>query len=267
MTDQSVSEAFPLEERGGSVTVRSLASLVAVNLKLYIREPVAAFFTVAFPIMLVLIFGAIYGNEPQEMFGGYGSMDVSMPAYSALILGSVGFLGVAITTSGYREAGVLRRFRMTPLRPVIYIAADVVANLTMTLVGMGGVFLIGWLLWDVQFQGQAVSVLIAVILSGMAMFSVGYLIAGLAPTARAAQVIGMAILYPMLFLSGAGIPMEVMPDSIRTISNYLPLSYAVRLLRGLWFGEPWRSLMLETGVLLGILVTCTAIAARSFRWE
>lgn len=267
MTRHDVIERFPLVEHGGSVTLRSLVSLVLVDLRLYVREPVAAFFTVAFPVMLVLIFGAIYGNEPQEMFEGYGSMDVSMPAYTALILGTVGLLGVAITTSSYREAGILRRFRLTPLRPLVYIAADVTANLIMTLVGMGGVVLMGWLLYRVQFEGNAVSVLLAIILSGTAMFAVGYLIAGLAPNARAAQVIGMVLLYPMLFLSGAGIPLEVMPDSIRAISDYLPLTYVVRLLRGLWFGESWGSLLLETGVLLGVLVVCTAIAARVFRWE
>jgi len=209
----------------------------------------------------------IYVNVPQDMFYGRGSMYISMPAYTALILGSVGLLGVAITTSSYREAGILRRFRMTPLRPLVYIAADVIANLIMTLIGMAGVLVMGWLLYSVAFEGRAVSVFFAVILSGTAMFSVGYLIAGLAPNARAAQVIGMVVLYPMLFLSGAGIPLEVMPDSVRTISNYLPLTYVVRLLRGLWFGESWGSLLLETGVLVGVLIICTAISVRVFRWE
>ena len=106
-----------------------------------------------------------------------------------------------------------------------------------------------------------------VLLLSLFTYAVNYLIAGLAPNARAAQVIGMVVLYPMLFLSGAGIPLEVMPDSVRTISDYLPLTYVVRLLRGLWFGEPWGSLLLETSVLLGVLVTCTAIAVRLFRWE
>lgn len=267
MTRSQTTTDLASVERGGNSTLRSLRSLVMVDLKLYIREPVAAFFTLAFPVMLILIFGAIYGNEPQDMFDGYGSMDISMPAYTALILGSVGLLGVAITTSTYREAGILRRFRMTPLRPLVYIAADVIANLIMTLVGMAGVVVVGWLLYRVRFEGQVVSVVVAVILSGTAMFAIGYLIAGLAPNARAAQVIGMVVLYPMLFLSGAGIPLEVMPESIRTVSDYLPLSYVVRLLRGLWFGEAWGSLVLETGVLVGVLVVSTAIAARLFRWE
>ena len=73
--------------------------------------------------------------------------------------------------------------------------------------------------------------------------------------------------YPMIFLSGATIPLEVMPESVHTISDFLPLTYVVRLLRGLWFGETWGSLVLETGVLIGVLVVSTAIAARLFRWE
>jgi ABC-2 type transport system permease protein len=71
----------------------------------------------------------------------------------------------------------------------------------------------------------------------------------------------------MIFLSGAAMPLEVLPDTVRTISNFLPLTYVVQLLRGLWVGEAWGSLLLETGVLVGILVVCTATAVRLFRWE
>ncbi len=108
---------------------------------------------------------------------------------------------------------------------------------------------------------------LAVILGGAAMIAVGYLIAGVAPTARTAQVVGMVVLYPMIFLSGATIPLEVMPDSVERVSDLLPLTYVVRLLRGLWFGESWGSLAFETSVLIGILVVGTAIASRFFRWE
>ena len=267
MSHNAVPSNVTVVHRDSSVTLRSLASLVVVNLRLFVREPAAAFFTLAFPIMLVLVFGTIYGNDPQEMFDGYGSVDVSMPAYTALILGFVGLLGVAINTSSYREAGVLRRFRATPLRPLVYIAADVTANLIMVLAGMAGMMIVGWGLYRVQFEGLAASVFLAVILSGLAMCSVGYLIAAVASNARTAQVIGMVVLYPMIFLSGATIPLEVMPDSVHSVSDFLPLTYVVRLLRGLWFGESWGSLILETGVLVGVLIVCTAIAVRLFRWE
>ncbi len=247
--------------------MKSFLKFVSVNLKLYLREPITAFFTLGFPIMLVLIFGGMYGNKPSQMFGGYGSMDVSMPGYTALILGSVGFMTVAMNTSSFREAGILRRFRATPLRPLTYILADVTANLVMTLLGMVGLVLAGWLLYRVRFEGQPVSVILAVIFSGLAMFAVGYVIASVAPTARAAQVISMVVFYPMMFISGAGIPLEIMPPTIRRIADFLPLTYVVKLLRGLWFGETWGAHLLEVAVLGGILVVCTALAARLFRWE
>jgi ABC-2 type transport system permease protein len=247
--------------------MKSFLKLVSVNLKLYLREPITAFFTLGFPIMLVLIFGAIYGNQPTPLFGGYGSMDVSMPGYTALILGAVGFMTVAINTSSYRDMGILRRFRATPLRPLTYILADVTTNLVMTLLGMIGVVLVGWLLYRVRFEGQPVSVVLAVILSALAMFAIGYVIASLAPTARTAQVISMVIFYPMMFLSGAGMPLEILPPTIRRIADFLPLTYVAKLLRGLWFGETWGDHLLEVAVLGGILVVCTALAARLFRWE
>ena len=247
--------------------MKSLLKLAATDLKLYLREPISAFFTIGFPVMLVLIFGAIYGNQPIELFGGYGSMDISMPGYAALILGSVGLLTVAINTSAYREAGILRRFRVTPLRPLIYILADVLCNLLMTLAGMLCVVLAGWLLHHVRFQGNPLSVLLGVILGGLSMSSIGYVIASLAPTARMAQVVGMVLFYPMMFLSGAGFPSELLPPSIQRIGNWLPLTYVARLLRGLWFGGSWWQLRSEAVVLVAILIISTAIAARVFRWE
>ena len=247
--------------------MRSFGKLVYANLKLYLREPIGTFFTLAFPPMLVVLFGAMYGNDPSPMFGGYGSMDISMPAYTALILGTVGFLGVPITISGYRESGVLRRFKATPLRPFTYIAADVVANLVMTLLGMVGLVVVGWLLYRVQFEGHVIAVISAVIFGGLTMSSIGYLIASSASGARTAQVVGMAIFYPMMFLSGAGIPLEVLPEAIHKVSRFLPLTYVVRLLRGLWFGDAWGDHLLETAILGGVLVVCTALSARFFRWE
>lgn len=241
--------------------------LIMIDFKLYLREPISTFFTLAFPILLVILFGAMYGNQPSKMFGGYGSMDISMPAYTGMILGTVGFLGIPITLSGYRETGVLRRFRTTPMRPLMYILADVISNLVMTLLGMVGLVLVGWLIYRVRFEGNVFSVIAGVILGGLTMFSIGYLVASVAPGARSAQVIGMVIFYPMMFLSGASIPLEVLPETLRKISNFLPLTYVVRLLRGLWFGDMWKDHLLDVGVLVCVLIVFTLIATRFFRWE
>ena len=247
--------------------MRGLFELTKTSIKLYIREPIAAFFTLAFPTMLILIFGAMYGNEPSPIFGGLGSMDVSMPAYSALILGTIGLLSVPITTAGYREQGVLRRFRSTPMHPLTYIASDLLTNMVMTILGMVLLFTVGWLLYRVHFDGNILLLLFAVVLSGLAMSSIGYLIASIAAGARVAQVIGMVIFYPMMFLSGAGMPIELLPPSLQRISDFLPLTYVARLLRGLWFGETFVDHLIEIVVLAGILVVFGGAAAHFFRWE
>ncbi len=247
--------------------MHGIGSFTRAGFKLYFREPVGLFFTLAFPALLVLLFGAIYGNKPTALFGGYGSMDISMPGYTAMILGTVGLFSIPITISTYRETGVLHRLKATPLRPLTFITSDLITNLSITLLGMLGVILLGWLLYRVRFEGNVILYILAVIFSGVTMASFGYLIASVAPSARSAQVIGMVIFYPMLFLSGAGYPLEVLPESIRRISNYLPLTYVVRLLRGAWFGKPIKELWLPILVLTIILVICSLLATRFFRWE
>ncbi len=247
--------------------MRGFLRLASTDIRLYVREPIATFFTIAFPPLIVVLFGVMYGNEPSPLFGGLGSMDVAMPAYTAMVLGIVGFMSIPISIGAYRESGVLRRFRSTPLRPMTFIAADVVSNLLMMFIGILALVAVGWILYRVAFDGSVIVVGIAIVFCALSMFSIGYLIAAVAPTARTAQVIGMVVFYPMMFLSGATIPLAVMPESVRRIAQFLPLTYAVRLLKGLWFGEPWSDFLLATAVLLGVLVVCTALSARLFRWE
>ncbi len=247
--------------------MRGLRQLTWTNIKLYLRDPIATFFTLAFAPFLVVIFGAMFGNDPNPIFGGQGSMDVSMPAYTALIVGSVGIMGVPITVGALREHGVLRRYRATPMHPLTFIVADITTNLAMALFGTILLVGSGILLYRVKFEGNMLSVLAAILLGGLALLAFGYLIASLAPGARSAQVIGMLVFYPMMFLSGSGMPLEIMPESVQRISTFLPMTYMVRLLRGLWFGESWGEYLVEAAVLLGVFVVCGGLAARFFRWE
>ena len=247
--------------------MRSLWKLTLVEAKLYLREPMAAFFTLVFPLMMLFLFGSIYGNEPTDFFGGRGSVDVSVPAYMAMIIGTVGLLSIAITTATYRETGVLRRYRATPLRPAVILTAQVVVNFVMTLLGALLLVVAARLVYGLRFEGNAVSVLGAFILSTLSFFAVGFLLAGLAPTARVANIVGMVLFYPNLFLSGAAMPKEMFPDSVRLVSRMMPLTYVVDLLQGLWFGEAWSKQLTAVGVLAGMLIVGVVLSARTFRWE
>jgi ABC-2 type transport system permease protein len=77
----------------------------------------------------------------------------------------------------------------------------------------------------------------------------------------------MVIFFPMMFLSGAGLPLQLLPETLQKVSNFLPLTYVVRLIQGIWFGETWSSLWVSALVLVGMILVGAGLAARFFRWE
>jgi len=156
---------------------------------------------------------------------------------------------------------------MTPLRPAAYIASNIVSYYAMTVVGVVFLVLVGKAVYGMRFDGSVLSGAAGFTLSALAFFSLGYLIAGAAPTARSAQAVGMIFAFPMMFLSGSAIPLEVLPPSVRAVSNFIPLTHVVTLMRGLWAGESWGAHLTELAVLGGLLVVGMALSARFFRWE
>jgi ABC-2 type transport system permease protein len=221
--------------------------LAGMEALLYLREPIASFFTMVFPILLLFLFGSIYGNKPNPFYGGRGMVDVSTPAYMAIIIGSTALMSIPIAISTYRERGILRRFRATPLRPAAVLGAEISVHLVMTLLGA--------------------ALLVALVLSTLSFFSVGFLVARLAPNARVANLVGMVLYFPNLFLSGATFPTEMFPPTIKAIGNFVPMTHIVRLLQGLWFGDPVGRHLTEIVVLGGLLVVGAIISALTFRWE
>jgi ABC-2 type transport system permease protein len=247
--------------------MRAFTKYTWTEIKLFLREPIGAFFTLLFPLMMLFLFGTIYGNEPSPYFNGYGTVDVSVPAYTSMIIGTTGIMGLTITMSAYREKGILRRLRATPLRPQVILAGQVVVIFLMTVLGMILLILAGKLVYGLRFDGNPLSVAAAFVLGSLSFFALGFVLAGVMPTARTGQVVSMAIFYPMLFLSGAGLPLEMLPDGVRKFSNFLPLTHVVTLLRGLWIGEAWSQHTTEVIVLLSLLVVGVLISAKTFRWE
>jgi len=247
--------------------MRGFWKLTFVEMKLFLREPVAAFFTLAFPLMLLFLFGSIYGNEPTPFFGGYGSVDVSVPGYTAMIIATSGLLSLAINMASYREHGILRRLKATPLRPQAILGAQVIVIFLMTALGMALLIIAGKMVYGLRFDGNPLSVLAAFVLSCMSFFALGFVLAGLLPTARTAQIVAMAIFYPMIFLSGAGLPREILPQNIREFAQVLPLTHVVTLLQGLWRGQSLGDHVLELGILSALLIIGILISAKTFRWE
>ena len=247
--------------------MKSLLKMTWMEAKLFLREPVGAFFTLVFPLMFLFLFGSISGNQPTPMFGGQRMIDTAIPTLTAMIIGTTGLMSTTITMATYRENGVLRRLRTTPVSPLVVMIAQVAVVFTMTSLGMLLLAIAGKLVFHVRFEGNAFSLLGGFTLGSLSFFGIGFILAGTMPTARTAQIVAMVLMYPMLILSGAAWPRELMPATVQKISAFVPLTYVVNLLRGLWIGEPWNQHFTDVTVLAAILVIGVLISVKTFRWE
>jgi ABC-2 type transport system permease protein len=247
--------------------MKAFWSLTRMEALLYLREPMASFFTLVFPLLLLILFGSIYGNAPNPFFGGRGTVDYSTPAYMAIIIGSTALMSIPIAIATYRERGILRRFRATPVRPGTVIGAEITVHMAMTLLGAGLLVVAARLIYGLRFGGNALVESLALVLGTLSFFAVGFLVASLAPNARTANVVGIVLYFPNLFLSGATFPTEMFPPTVKAIARFVPMTHVVRLLQGLWFGDPVGKHVVSILVLGGLLVAGAVVSALTFRWE
>jgi len=247
--------------------LRSLMKMTWVEAKLFLREPIGTFFTIVFPLMYLILFGIISGNEPSPISAGRGTIETAIPSLTAMIICITGLIAISITITNYREKGILRRLRTTPVSPLVVLAAQLIVVFAMTALGMLLLIVVGMLFYHVRFEGNILAFLAGFMLSSLSFFGIGFILAGALPSLRAAQIIGNVLVYPMVFLSGTFFPIEMFPPAIQKVANFIPLTYVVNLLRGLWFGEPWRDHLLDVGVLVGILIVGVFISTKTFRWE
>jgi ABC-2 type transport system permease protein len=116
-------------------------------------------------------------------------------------------------------------------------------------------------------QVPLVSFTAALLLSTLSILSLGFVIASIVPTARFAQPIGAAVVYPMIVLSGVFFPVAVLPRGLRYVANVLPTTHAVALMQGVWDGAGWGPHLGNVAALVAAFVACSAIATKVFRWE
>lgn len=245
--------------------MKAFLKLTYLELKLQLREPAALFFTLAFPVMLMLVFGAIFGNEAEDFLGGFGQIDLSVPGYIGMIIGTIGLLGIPITLSNYRDQGILRRLRATPLQSGSILWAQVATQVVMTAAGIILLLIVGRAFFNLRVPTGSAILIPAILLSAFSFFAVGFVLAGVLPTARTAQAVGMAVLYPMLFLSGAAMPRFLMPESVQQVAELLPLTHVVILMEDLWLEGTWN--LTSLAVVLALLAAGLVISRFTFRWE
>ncbi len=185
----------------------------------------------------------------------------------ALIIATIGLMSIPNSVAADREKRVLRRLRATPVRPQAILIAWVVVYFLVALVGAVLLVVSGKVVCGLRFEGNPLSVFPAFVLSTLSLAAFGFAIASLAQTGRTADIIGIVLFFSMVFLSGATIPWQELPEGVRMMGHALPLTYVVRLLQGLWFAGAWSGHFINVAAVAGTLIIGVVISAKTFKWE
>lgn len=246
--------------------LRGFWKLTWIEAKVFIREPLGVVGSLGVPVVIFIVLGRSLGSgRPGAPSADQAPFNVTILAALIIAVGAV--LSLVAIIAIYREGGILKRLRATPLSPVTILGAHVVVKLAFTVVSLGLLVLAGR-----QFLPGAIDVSLpgfaaALLLSTLSILSLGFVIASIVPTARFAQPIGAAVLYPMVAVSGLFSPLEQLPPALRIIANGLPTTHAVSLMQGIWDGSGWGAHWGNVVGLVVVFVVCTAVSTKVFRWE
>ena len=248
--------------------MRGLWRLTWLETKIFVREPMGVLGTVGVPVFIFVVLARMVARR-----GGDTGRDVpafiagDLPILGAMFIIATAVLSLVTIVAIYREGGILKRLRATPLRPPTILTAHVLVKLLFTAITLALMILVGRTYNLGADRVPVISFGLALIFCTTAIVSLGFLIASIVPTARFAQPIGTVIIYPLIGMSGLFFPLEALPPALQVFARVMPISYAVSLLRGVWHGDGWSSHLGDVAVLTLMFVAFTALSARVFRWE
>jgi ABC-2 type transport system permease protein len=257
----SVSLSLPRPARRAA-----FGQIVLNEARLARRQPASLIAGIAFPLVLLVIFGAVPSfRQPVASLGGLTTLDVYVPILIVFSLGLLALFGLPMPLTTYRELGVLRRLSTTPVPPWWLLAAQGVVQFCVALTGIVILLVISVTVYGVLVPKSPGALMLSIALTAAAMFPAGLLIASVAKTATGASVIGRLAFFPMIFFAGLWWPRELMPGALQAVSDYTPLGAAVEAMQDSMQGQfpPAAPLL----VLAAYAVVFGFLAKRFFRWE
>lgn len=244
--------------------MRGLLRLTWLEIKIFVREPMGVVATVLVPVLIfVFVARTFHGEQDAPEVPAVFTHD--LPVLAAMLIAISTVLSLMTVIAIYREGGILKRLRATPLRPMTILTAHVLVKLFFTAVTLVLMFLAGrrYMVED----GPILSFGLALIFATTALLSIGFIVASVIPTARFAQPVGALILYPLFGISGLFAPIELLPVPARAVALVSPFTYSVSLLRGVWRGDGWMAHLDDVAILTVIFVVLAVLSSKLFRWE
>jgi ABC-2 type transport system permease protein len=248
------------------MSTEALRQLTATEFTLFLRDKVGPIFGVLFPIALLSVFGNIgFFAKPGNGFDGQPLLYTYVPILVCFVIAMLALNTIPPTLAGYREQGVLRRMRTTPVGPARVLGAQLSICFGTSVVAVLVLLAVARFAFDVPLPRNPGAYALTVLLAALALIGVGVLVAAAAPTGKAANAIGSVLFYALSFFAGLWLPLQAMPATLRHVSEATPLGAAVTALtdatQGNW-PDAWRLLLLA-----GYALVTALLGVRLFRWE
>jgi ABC-2 type transport system permease protein len=241
--------------------MRHTWAMSKVRMRLALRNRAFIFFSLIMPLAFLFLYNAVFGRS--------GPYAVDYLLAKVLALSAMGsFWGLSLQLVSFREQGVLRRFRLAPVDAGALLASSIVSNYFLTVPTIVLEFAISRWLFHMATWGNLWSVFVLVSVGTATFSAMGLIVASVTNSLQETQVINNAIWFVFLFLSGATLPLPILPLWIQHVALYSPATYLVTGLE--------QAMVAHTGV-LGIVGNVAALAVsllvafevsrRMFRWE
>ena len=247
--------------------LRGLWRLTWLEIKIFAREPLGFVGSILIPVVVFVIASRFVTSPRVQRLPSVQFLAVALPVFASVLISLNAVMSLVTIIAIYREGGILKRLRATPLRPSTILTAHVLVKLLFTAVTLLLLLAAGRRFYPLDDGVPLISFAVALVVSTWSILSMGFLIASLAPTARFAQPLGATILYPLLGLSGLFVPIAMLPFALRIVARANPITYAVSLLQGIWVGQGWWAHAGDVAGLVAGFLVCVALSSRLFRWE
>jgi len=247
--------------------MKAFKTMFLTEMKLNIRDMNNLLFGVGFAVALTIILGIVGGNKPAFAGADYSFMAQSFGALVSIGIAATGMMGLPIAVADYRHNKILKQFRVTPVSPALLLLVQFVVNFCMAILSLVMVYATSALLFGYRMQGSVFWFMLAYLLVLLSIYSIGMLIASIAPNMQTVNLLCCVVYFPMLLLSGATLPYEIMPAMMQKAADFLPLTQGIKLLKGSSLGTPLDNILLPVIVMIVLAIICIWLSVRFFRWE
>ena len=247
--------------------MKAYKTLLKTEMKLSLRGMDMLIFAIIMPIIVLVILGVIYGNQPAFEGADYTFIQQSFGALSTIAICAGGIMGLPLVVSDYRAKQILKRFKVTPISPVTILLVELTIYFLYSLISLLSLIAIATIFFNFSMQGSIFYFLLGWSLVIVSMFSIGMMVGGIAKNSKVAGIMASVLYFPMLIFSGATLPYEVMPTALQKVVNILPLTQGIKILKGATLGTEMNHILLPIIVMVVIAIICSFVAVKCFKWE